>query len=114
METSLNGRPEPTKESKVCLNCKRCFDNVIGRKVHKSRYCKKADDYTKPQLVKPIGVMFENVEKSLRCNRRQKNFKSVNGRKVHEARYCGKLKSKVYRSFSGSVEDASGTEFESV
>ena len=43
-----------------------------------------------------------------------KNFKSVNCRKIHEARYCGKLKAKVDRSFSGSVEDASGTEFESV
>ena len=113
-ETSLNGPPEPTNESKVCSKCRRCFDTVVGQKVHESRYCKKAEENTKHELVKPIGAKFKNFEKSLRCNRCQHKFKSVNGRKVHEARYCGKLKARVTRIFSSSVKDASDTEFESV
>ena len=113
-ETSHNGPPEPTNESKVCSKCMRSFDTVIGRKVHESKYCKTADENTKPQLVKPIGAKFKNLEKSLTCKRCQQKFKSVNGRKVHEARYCGKLKARVNRSFSSSVRDASGTELGSV
>ena len=87
---------------------------MVGRKVHESRYCRKAEENTKHELVKPIGAKFANLEKSLRCNRCQQKFKSVNDRKLHEARYCGKLKARVTRSFSSSVKDASGTEFESV
>ena len=69
---------------------------------------------TKPQLVKPIGAKFKNLEKSLRWNRCEQKLKSVNGRKAHEARYCGKLKARANKSFSSSVKDASGTRFESV
>ena len=113
-EINLNGPPEPTNKPKVCSKCKRCFDTVVGRKVHESRYCKKAEENSKPDLVKPIGAKFESPQKCLRCNRRQQKFKSVNGRKIHEARYCGKLKARVTRSFSSSVKDAFGTKFESV
>ena len=108
-KSSHNGPLEPTNESKVCPKCKRCIYTVVGRKVHKSRYCTKTDENTKPQLVKPIVAQFEKLEKSLRCNRCQKKFKSVNGRTVHEARFCGKLKARVNRSFSGCAKDASGT-----
>ena len=87
---------------------------MVGRKIHKSKHCKKAEENTKPQLVKPIGAKFENLEKSLICNRCQQKLKTVNGRKVHEARYCSKLKARVNRSFSSCVKDASSTEFENV
>ena len=73
-ESSHNEPPEPTNESKVCPKCKRCFDTVVGRKVHESGYCKKADKNTKPQLVKPIVAKFENLKNSLRCNRCQQKI----------------------------------------
>ena len=33
-KTSHNGPPEPINESKVCSKCNRCFDTVVGRRVH--------------------------------------------------------------------------------
>ena len=79
-DSSHNGPPEPTNESKLCPKCKRCFDTVVGWKVHESRYCKETDKNTKPQLVKPIVFKFENLEKSLKGTRCRQKFKSINGR----------------------------------
>ena len=47
-ETSPNGPPEPANESRVCSKCRRCFDTVVGRKVHESKYCKKAEENGRP------------------------------------------------------------------
>ena len=93
----LKGPPEPTNEIKICSKRKRCFDTVVERKVHESRYCKKAEENAKPELVKPIGAEFKKLEISLRCKRCHQKLKSVNSRKVHEDRYCGKLKARVTR-----------------
>ena len=84
-ETSPNGPPESTNESKRSLKCKRSFDTVVGRKAHESNYCKKFEENSKPDLMKPIGAKLENLEKSLKYNKCQQKLKSVNVRNVHEA-----------------------------
>ena len=87
---------------------------MVGQKVHKSIYCKKAVENKKTELAKPTGAKFENLKLSRNAIDANKNSSPFNGQKVHEARFCGKLKARVTRRSSSCVNHASVAEFENV